>query len=78
MPSAETEAVRLNLFALLARLTGKKQWEGISGPDSETGVDYWFARKESTANINLDQNWLTVSVDGKMLFEGTDAEAANI
>ena len=78
MPSVETKPAALDFVALLGRLTKKKRWVLIEGPQSGTGVDYWFARKETTANINLDQNWLTVSVEGERYFEGTDAEAANI
>ena len=82
MKPAKTRAGKrvsqLDLAALLERLTGKQGWVSISGPDSRTGTDYWFACGKSEAIINRDQEWLTVSVDGKNIFDGPVEEAAKI
>lgn len=82
MKHAKTKAGKrvsqLDYVALLERLTDKRGWVNISGPDSGTGVDYWFALGKSEAIINRDQEWLVVTVDGKTVFDGPVEEAAKI
>ncbi len=57
---------------LLGHLTGTdpQNWKEMDGPDSGSGLDYWY-RNESTgeeAYLNLDQTFLEVSVGGETLF----------
>jgi len=78
MPKVHKEIAQADFSTLLERLTGKKRWLEIRRPDSRTGFDYWYARGKSEANINLDLKWLTISVDGGTIFQGTVEEAANI
>jgi len=78
MPSAVEKPVPLDFVILLTRLTKKKRWVFLEKQDSGTGMDYWYTHRETTAHINLDQNWLTVNVGGEEYFEGTAEEAARI
>ena len=56
----------------LASVTGtlEADWENLDGPDSGVGVDYWYrhAPTGKEAYLNLDQDHLTVSVDGETLY----------
>ena len=78
MSKAHKEVSQSDFSILLERLTGKKKWLEIGGPASRRGFDYWYSSGKSEANINLDQKWLTISVDGGTIFQGTVAEAVNI
>jgi len=44
--------------------TKKSEWVYIDGPDSHTGVDFWFRHKETgqEANVNLDQTEYSISL----------------
>ena len=44
----------------------------INGPDSGVGVDYWFKHRTTGAEAyaNLDQDHLTISVEGDRVFDG--------
>jgi hypothetical protein len=78
MPRAGNKIAQVNFSTLLERLTDKKRWMEVGRPDSGTGFDHWFASGTSEANINRDQERLTVTVDGETFFEGTVEEAAKI
>ena len=63
---------------ILERETGSK-WEAADGPDSRTGVDYWFAEVDGTgfAYLNVDQDFARLSLQpqddesvGRTVFEG--------
>lgn len=58
------------LAAVTETLTG--DWEDLDGPDSRVGVDYWYRNRKSgtEAYLNLDQDYLTISVDGERLYDG--------
>jgi hypothetical protein len=47
--------------------THEDDWEYLDGPDSGVGVDYWFRHRTTGAEAyaNLDQDHLTVSVEGR-------------
>lgn len=48
-------------------------WKEVNGPDSRVGVDYWFVSKSgSEANINIDQDVLTLTIDGEMVYSSED------
>ncbi len=57
---------------LLGHLTNtdREDWNEIDGPDSGSGLDYWYAnaRTGAEAYINLDQTFLEISVDGENVF----------
>jgi hypothetical protein len=59
----------------LASVTGtvEADWETLSGPDSGVGVDFWYRHTPTgrEAYLNLDQDHLTISVDGEKVFEGS-------
>jgi len=59
---------------LLEKVTGKKNWKEINGPDSGCGLDYWYKSGKCEAYINLDQGWITVSIDDEVVFEGRDLD----
>ena len=59
--------------------TSADDWEDLNGPDSGVGVDYWYRHRGTGAEayLNLDQDHLTISVEGNKLFDaevpaGTD------
>ncbi len=60
-------------------LTGSilEDWEGLDGPDSGVGVDYWFRQRETGAEAyaNLDQDHLTISVGGEKVYDGPHHQA---
>ena len=49
--------------------TREEDLEDIDGPDSGVGVDYWFRHRTTGAEAyaNLDQDHLTISVEGDYL-----------
>lgn len=51
--------------------TSAADWEDMAGPDSGVGVDYWYRHRRSGAEayLNLDQDHLTMSVDGEKLYD---------
>ncbi len=59
---------------ILASVTGSQvdDWEDLDGPDSGVGVDFWFRHRTTgvEAYANLDQDHVTISVDGERVFEG--------
>ena len=59
---------------ILASVTGTRarDWQSLDGPDSRVGVDYWFCHRKTgpEAYLNLDQNHLTISVDGERVYSG--------
>jgi len=63
----------MNFIKLLESLSDETGWHEINGPDSRVGVDYWFrAESEAEANINIDQNCLTVTIDGETVYSDDD------
>ena len=59
---------------ILASVTGTRarDWQSLDGPDSRVGVDYWFRHRKTgqEAYVNLDQDHLTISVDGESVYNG--------
>ena len=59
---------------ILASVTGTRlrDWQSLDGPDSRVGVDYWFRNRKTgqEAYLNLDQDHLTISVDGEPVYNG--------
>ena len=51
--------------------TSADGWESLDGPDSGVGVDYWYRHRGTgkEAYLNLDQDHLTISVDGENLYD---------
>ena len=49
--------------------THEDDWEDLDGPHSGVGVDYWFRHGTTGAEAyaNLDQDHLTISVEGDYL-----------
>ena len=64
------QIVSFDFPGLLERLTHKKGWKEIPGPDSRCGLDYWYRAGKSEANINVDQGEITVAIDGETVFSG--------
>ena len=61
----------MDILATLCDLTDDKTWYHVNGPDSGTGVDYWFENDaKSSAYANNDQGFIVISVDGENIFEG--------
>lgn len=54
----------LNMTKLLQEMTGKKNWVCIDGPDSHVGIDHWFKSGNKEAHINIDQDAVTVCING--------------
>jgi len=51
--------------------TSADDWESLDGPDSGVGVDFWYRHRGTgkEAYLNLDQDYLTLSVDGAKLYD---------
>ena len=65
----------MNMIELLESLSDETGWTEINGPDSRVGVDYWFRAESGVeANINIDQNCLTVVIDGETIYCDDDYE----
>lgn len=64
---------------ILDYVTGLNKWEEMQGQDSNNGLDYYYKTKDESheAYINLDQNCMTVEVDGEVMYSGdyTDDES---
>ena len=62
---------------ILASVTGTstRDWQSLDGPDSRVGVDYWFRNRKTgqEAYLNLDQDHLTISVNGERVYDGNAA-----
>lgn len=58
---------RISHERILYQLTGLRGWKASQGPDSGCGVDYWYKNGSHEAYINVDQEEMTVSVDGEVL-----------
>lgn len=58
----------------LAVLTGTeaKNWEPVDGPQSGTGVDFWFVYEpdQTKAYVNDDQGYVTFEVGGENRYSG--------
>ena len=61
--------VTFDFGKMLKKITGKN-WEKANGPDSHCGIDYWYRSGKSIAYINIDQNQMTISIDGDTIFSG--------
>jgi hypothetical protein len=53
-------------------------WEDLDGPDSGVGLDYWYRHRitRAEAYLNLDQDHLTISVDGEKVYDAEIPTAA--
>ncbi len=82
MPTNEILMPRkpLSILEKLAAVTdtSAKEWEALDGPDSRVGVDYWYRHRKTGAEayVNLDQEYLTISVDGEKVFDGSHSISA--
>jgi hypothetical protein len=56
--------------AFLKHLTGITGWMEASGPPSRVGQDYWYKAGKHEAYINVDQEHMSVAVDGESVFTG--------
>lgn len=72
MKTQRAKVVSQDFVGLLSKLTGKKGWDEINGPDSGCGNDYWYSHNGSgsEAHINIDQDAVMVAVDGECVFFG--------
>ena len=59
----------------LRRITGIGGWKEVNGPDSGVGLDYWYRAGKHDAYINVDQGFMTVSVDKEVVYEGSADQA---
>ena len=71
----------IDLPGVLDLITALDGWKEASGPDSGTGLDYWYViiqegndSPEHEAYINIDQTWMTVDVDGETMYSGDFTE----
>jgi len=62
--------VTFDFVGMLEKLTGLKGWAEVRGPDSRCGLDYWYKRGRHVANINVDQNDITIAVNGDTICSG--------
>lgn len=58
-------------LGFLESMTGDKSWVETKGLQSGSGSDYWFRNDDNQeANINIDQFYMTMSIDGETIYEG--------
>ena len=71
MTMTEQQSILQKLAFLTHTLEG--DWEDLDGPDSGVGVDYWFRHRTTGAEAyaNLDQDHLTISVEGELVCDAT-------
>ena len=75
--SGTFKVVCFDFQKVLAHLTQTraKSWVEASGPDTGCGLDYYYAYGDGReAYINVDQEFVTICVDGETLFSGILAE----
>ena len=69
---------KFDCCSTLATLTDSVpgSWNEIDGPDSGCGLDYWYrqSRTGHEAYLNVDQEHLTVSIDGETVWAGDPTE----
>ena len=74
-------APRASPLQVLASVTETSvgDWEDMAGPDSGVGVDFWYRHQGSGAEayLNLDQDHLTIEVDGETLYDAEIPEEAD-
>jgi hypothetical protein len=75
------EIVSFDFQTMLAHLTQTqaKSWKEASGPSTRCGLDYYYVHLDGReAYINVDQEFVTISVDGEALFSGVPTEDENL
>ena len=68
------EIVKFNFPKLLARLTDTFAivWDEEPGPDTHCGLDYYYRNRDTghEAYINVDQEYVDISIDGFCVYGG--------
>ena len=59
----------------LKKITGIGEWKEVNGPDSGVGLDYWYRAGNHDAYVNIDQGFMTVSIDKEVVFQGSADQA---
>jgi len=62
--------VTFDFVGMLEKLTDRKGWLEVHGPDSRCGLDYWYKSGRHAANINVDQTELSITVNGETICSG--------
>lgn len=76
----------MNYVRKLKKLTGMTGWSFTDGPDTKCGEDLYLITSCETdgtyadheAYINIDQGFVTISVDGEKIWEGEDLETGRV
>ena len=59
----------MDLISRIAKQTGtpSADWKSVNGPDSGTGVDYWFINETTQleAYVNVDQDAVSISIQSQ-------------
>jgi len=66
---------------MLSRLTdtAAKSWKETNGPESRCGLDYYFRHSAGReAYINVDQEIVTINIDGEIVFSGNLMQNARL
>lgn len=74
MPRATgVRRVSFDFQKMLAAITKTRpeDWQEVWGPDTGCGLDYWFEHRDGrSAYLNVDQTWLSISIDGEQILSG--------
>jgi hypothetical protein len=71
--NSQIKVVSYNFPKLLEKLTKVKGWKETSGIQTGVGVDYFYTNKNNNyVYINIDQSFMTISLDGENIFSGDD------
>ena len=62
--------------AILDYVTGLDGWQSKDGPKASVGIDYHYETDDGKyqACINLDQTWLSISIDDDLSYSGDIVE----
>jgi hypothetical protein len=72
MSQSDITVVTYNFEGMLEKLSGVSGWNEVEGPDSGSGLDYWYVAPgeeglESRAYINVNQTEVLMSVQSEVL-----------
>lgn len=67
----EVDGNIFNFRIFLLKMTGDDSWEESDGYDTGVGLDYYYENDDGqVAYINVDQDYMTLNIDGDERYSG--------
>lgn len=67
----DVDVVVFNFRIFLLKMTGDDSWEESDGYDTGVGLDYYYENDDGqVAYINVDQDYMTLNIDGDERYSG--------